>query len=124
MSEINVQEAAMLATLIYRPELKTEWQEVATTNGKCTVEELITHSEIELKKQAEAATFGGQMSKTEFYDVFNKIKSSEKIMSLEIENIENNDQTNFRAMTLIPPKTENPPNSMNPIIVFHPPAMV
>lgn len=118
MSEINDQEAAMLMTLIYRPELEQEWKKTANENGKCTVKELITYSEKQLEKQAEDEYFGAEMSKTEFYDVLNKIKSSEIIMSLEIENIENNDQTYFRAMTLKPPETENSQNSMNPIIVF------
>lgn len=58
------------------------------------------------------------MNKDEFLDVISQIKSSEKLMSLTVENIENNNQTNFCAMTLKPPQTENSKNSMNPIIVF------
>lgn len=115
MEEINDKEAAMLATLIYMPDIQSAWEDDV---GSGTIKDLINNLEASIEKKPANETLAAEMNKAEFQDVMNQIKASEKLMSLTVENIENNDQTYFRAMTLKPPKTEDSQNNMNPIIVF------
>lgn len=107
MGEISGEEAAMLAALIYRPKLQQDW--IKIKNQKRTVKNLIFSIEKELATQQDTADFGAQMTKAEFQEVLNQIKASKTLMSLEVENIESNDRTHFRAMTLKP--TANGQNS-------------
>lgn len=116
MEEINDKEAAMLATLIYIPKIQIQWEKM---EGSGTIKELVNNLEASIKNEPDNKKLGAEMNKAEFQDVINQIKASEKLMSLTVENIENKDQTNFCAMTLIPPvKAEESQNNINPIIVF------
>ena len=117
MGEISGEEAAMLAALIYRPELQQDWD--TKRNKKRTMKNFIASIEKELEKQQDTADFGAQMTKAEFQEVLNQIKASKTLMSLEVENIESNDRTHFRAMTLKPTANgQNSQQDMRPIIVF------
>lgn len=120
MGEISGEEAAMLAALIYRPELREEWDVLVEDQGdKCTINDLVTAIEKKIKKQSKNEKFGAQMTKAEFQEVLNQIKASKTLMSLEVENIESNDRTHFRAMTLKPTANgQNSQQDMRPIIVF------
>ena len=56
---------------------------------------------------------GEQMTRAEYQKKLDQIKSSEVLMRMKIENFENNEETDFRAMTLVDPE-----NEVKPTIVF------
>lgn len=48
--------------------------------------------------------YGGEMTREEFLDVIDQIRASDTLMRMEIKDITDNEDTNFRAMTLEDPE--------------------
>ena len=108
MSSINEYESSNLASFIYGGEMEIVYKENAPKTMKKFVELMEDHIQT-----LPSYKIGGQMTRAEYQKKLEQIKSSEVLMRMKIENFENNEETDFRAMTLVDPE-----NEVKPTIVF------
>ena len=83
-----------------------EESEVAMKEGENAEED--QESIIEKRKNV-----GAEMSLEEYEEVLNQIEQSETLMSMQIKNFVNEEDTDFRALTLVDPN-----NKIKPMVVF------
>ena len=108
MSSINQYESSNLASFIYGGEMEIVYKE----NTPKTMEKFVELMEDHIQTLP-SDKIGGQMTRAEYQEKLDQIKSSEVLMRMKIENFENNEKTDFRAMTLVDPE-----NEVSPTIVF------
>lgn len=82
--------------------------------GEKTIANLISQMEDSVKNYSPDLTrdkegnikYGGEMTREEFLDVIEQIRASDTLMRMEIKDITDNEDTNFRAMTLEDPEKD------------------
>ncbi|MDR2021987.1 MAG: DUF2974 domain-containing protein [Hungatella sp.] len=108
MSSINEYESSNLASFIYGGEMEIVYKE----NTPKTMKKLVKLMEDHIQTSP-SDKIGGQMTRAEYQEKLDQIKSSETLMRMKIEDFINNEETDFRAMTLVDPE-----NEVKPTIVF------
>ncbi|WP_024291082.1 hypothetical protein [Lacrimispora indolis] len=122
MNTIEDKDAAKQTSLIYGTAMGADWYSM---EGEKTVENLVNVMEESVKTDSKYfkrdkdgnIIYGGEMTKEKFLDVIDQIKSSETLMRMEIKDITDNKDTNFRVITLEDPE-KDPENKVKPIIVL------
>lgn len=108
MSSIDEYDGANLASFIYGGEMENVYKTKEPEN----MAEFVKAMEDKIQTLP-SYKIGGQMTRAEYQEKLDQIKSSEVLMRMKIENFENNEETDFRAMTLVDPE-----NEVKPTIVF------
>ena len=119
MEEISELDAAKMVTFIYGINLPDVIDKVQKNhNGTCTVGDAVADIKQGIEKNpqyitGEGESAGAEMSVEEYKEVLDQIEGSETLMDMEIENFVNEEDTDFRAFTLVDPNGE-----VKPLIVF------
>ncbi|WP_024347239.1 Mbeg1-like protein [Lacrimispora indolis] len=125
MKNLDEKESARLVSLIYGTSMNKNWNTIQDKKNVNTVADLIDEMEESVKTHSPDLTrdkegnikYGGEMTREEFLDVIEQIRASDTLMRMEIKDITDNEDTNFRAMTLEDPE-KDPEKKVKPIIVF------
>lgn len=114
MKEIDDKDAAKLVSFIYGKNLPKITSDLEVeVKGNYTIGDLVKKIKENPEKISGNDTAGAEMSLEEYMDVIAQIEQSETLMSMEIENFVNEEDTDFRAFTLTDPK-----NEVKPMVVF------
>ena len=110
MKNLDEKESAKLASLIYGTSMDVNWESLKADDEveDKTIADLIDKIEESIKNYSPDLTrdkegnikYGGEMTREEFLDVIEQIRASDTLMRMEIKDITDNEDTNFRAMTL------------------------
>ncbi|WP_024291077.1 hypothetical protein [Lacrimispora indolis] len=114
MKNLDEKESAKLASLIYGTSMDVNWESLKADDEveDKTIADLIDKIEESIKNYSPDLTrdkegnikYGGEMTREEFLDVIEQIRASDTLMRMEIKDITDNEDTNFRAMTLEDPE--------------------